>query len=54
MNTGETDAKVEAGQFAERTSGFGAAVDVITGRRYLLRDGVVVPAGQMLVLELQR
>lgn len=54
MNTGEVDAKVDTGRYAERTAGFSAAVDVITGQRYLLKDGVNVPAGRMLVLELQR
>ena len=54
MNTGEVDAKVDTGRYAERTAGFSAAVDVITEQRYLLKDGVNVPAGRMLVLELQR
>ncbi len=54
MNTGEADARVEAGRYAERTAGFGVAVDVLTGQRYMLKDGISVPAGQMFVLELQR
>jgi len=54
MNTDSIPAMVDAGRYAERTSGFTEAVDILKGVNYPLHRPIEVPAGQMLILELKK
>jgi glycosidase len=54
MNTDSVAAMMDAGRFAERTSGFTEATDVLTGVNYPLHRPIKVPARQMLILDLKK
>jgi len=54
MNTDSIPGMVDAGRYAERTSGFTEGVDILTGMNYPLHRSIAVPAGQMLILELKK
>jgi len=51
MNTGEKEQPVSFADYTERTNGFTAATDVVSGQSY--GNSFSVPAKQMLVLELK-
>ena len=52
MNTGNAAVTVDFGRFAERTAGFAAGVDVVTGQRFSLDRPASLPGRTMWVLEL--
>jgi glycosidase len=54
MNTDSIPSMLDAGRYAERTSGFTEAVDILTGVNYPLHRSIAVPAGEMLILELKK
>lgn len=54
MNTGEALAKIDYGNYSERTAGFSTAVDVVSGKAYPMSGGITVAPMNMLVLELKR
>lgn len=53
MNTGNAAVTVDFARFAERTKGYSAGVDVVTGERHPLDRPVAIPGRTMWVLELQ-
>jgi neopullulanase len=53
MNTGNTPKKVDFGWYTERTAGFSAGVDVLTGQSHPLGEPATIPARTMWVLQLQ-
>jgi len=54
MNTDTVAASLDAGRYAERTSGFDQALDILTNTRYPLKDPLAIPPKQMLVMELRK
>ncbi|HEV2482215.1 MAG TPA: alpha-amylase family glycosyl hydrolase [Puia sp.] len=53
MNTGSEAVTVDLSRFRERTAGFTAGVDVVTGQRFSLDQPATLPGRTMWVLELQ-
>jgi hypothetical protein len=53
MNTGNEAVKVDFSRFRERTAGFTAGIDVVTGQRISLDEPATMPGRTMWVLELQ-
>ncbi|RYZ24062.1 MAG: alpha-amylase [Chitinophagaceae bacterium] len=53
LNVGNKAAEVRFDRFPERTSGFSAAEDILSARRYATNGTLTVPPMRMLVLELK-
>jgi hypothetical protein len=52
MNTSNDARPVEFKKYAERTTGFTKAFDVLSNNSYNTSDDLVIPAKEMWVLEL--
>jgi hypothetical protein len=52
MNTDSTSKQIDFKKYAERTTGFSKAINVINNNSYNTSDEFLIPAKEMLVLEL--
>jgi len=52
MNTDSTSKQIDFKKYAERTMGFSKASDIINSNNYNTSDKFLIPAKEMLVLEL--
>ena len=52
MNTDNTSKQIDFKKYAERTTGFSKAINVINNNSYNTSDEFLIPAKEMLVLEL--
>ena len=53
MNTDSTSKQIDFKNYAERTTGFSKAVNVINDNNYRISDELTIPAKEMFVLELK-
>ena len=54
MNTDSLFKQVDFKKYAERTTGFLKAVDVVSNNSYNISNGFTIPAEEMYVLELKK